>query len=235
MGKRSAGACLWHFAEPWPNCSDTCTVDVYEQIKPAFYGEKAAFSPVHIAAKYDGVIHKGSFKAEITLYNSTDKAFSGKITAQLFDLSGKLLREKSGLCSAAADTVVANALEVEMENLPDGNFFLRQTLFAENGDVITQGYSIHSTKDIPYEELLTQPVCPIQATLSGDTLTLKNLGSVVASGVTVECDLDHYVRFSDGCVMLLPGEEKTLKLTNSTDFETLYISGFGVPYSKLTV
>jgi len=235
MGKRCAGSILWHFSEPWPNFCDTCSVDMYDQPKPAFYGEKAAFRPVHIAAKYDSVIHKGSFKAEITLYNATDKEFNGKITAQLFDLSGKLLGEKSSLCSAAADTVVANAMEVAWTDLPDGNFFLRQTLFGENGEVLTQGYSIHSTKDVPYRALLTQPACPIRATLCGDALTLKNMGSTVASGVVVECDLEHHVRFSDNCLMLLPGEEKTVKLLNSTDFEKMYISGFGVPYSELAI
>ena len=235
MDKRCAGAILWHFAEPWPNVNDNCTVDAYDQVKPAFYGEKAAFSPIHIAAKYDGVTHKGSFNAQFTLYNATTATVSGKITAEMFDLSGKKLAEKSASCSAGADSIVANALEVEFNNLPDGVFFIRQTLTDEGGKVLDQGYSIHSTKDVPYRDLLDQPECAIKAELCGDVLRIKNAGNVVASAVTVECDLESHVIFSDGCMMLLPGEEREIKLTYSTEFNSLYICGFGVPHQKLDI
>ncbi len=233
MGKRCACSCLWHMGEPWPNASDTCTIDAYDQVKPAFYGEKSAFSSIHIAAKYDGVIHKDSFKSQISLYNATTEKVSGKINVQMFDMSGKLLDQASGNCCAEADTTVANALEVEFSNLPDGVFFIRQTLTDDSGKVISHGYSIHSTKDIPYKDLLTQPECEIKTELCGDVLKIKNAGDAVASAVTVECDLDSHIIFSDGCMMLLPGEEREIKLTYSTEFKSLYISGFGVPYRKL--
>lgn len=235
LGKRCAGSVLWHFAEPWTNTADTCTVDTYDQIKPAFYGEKAAFSPIHIAAKYDGVIHENSFNTQFTLYNATTETINGKINVEMFDLSGKLLAEKSGACSADAETIIPNALEVEFNNLTDGVFFIRQTLMDDSGKVITQGYSIHSTNEIPYAALLTQPECEIKAQLCGDVLKIKNAGNAVASAVSVECDLDSQVVFSDGCMMLLPGEERELKLMYSTEFNNLYISGFGVPHRKLAI
>ena len=233
LGKRCAGAVLWHFGEPWPNVADTCTVDVYDQVKPAFYGEKAAFRPIHVAAKYDGVIHRDGFCAYFTLYNATEERVRGRLRVELFDLRGALLDSASADCSADADSIVENALAVEFTHLPDGVFFIRQTLTDEKGEVLSQGYSIHSTKEIPYGELLTQPTCKLEARLFGDELTLKNAGDAVASAVTVECDLDSHVIFSDGCVMLLPGEECRIRLTYSTAFDSLYVSGFGVPYGRL--
>jgi hypothetical protein len=233
LGKRCAGAVLWHFGEPWPNVADTCTVDAYDQVKPAFYGEKAAFSPIHVAAKYDGIIHRDGFCAHLTLYNATEACVRGRLSAELFDLRGTLLERACADCSADADSTVENALTVEFSHLPDGVFFLRQTLTDEKGEVLSQGYSIHSTKELPYAELLTQPTCKLEATLCGDELTLKNVGDAVASAVTVECDLDSHVIFSDGCMMLLPGEERRIRLSYSTAFDSLYVSGFGVPYGRL--
>lgn len=61
-------------------------------------------------------------------------------------------------------------------------------------------------------------------------------GTAVASGLTLECRNQDHVLFSDGCLMLLPGEEISLEVT-FTDGATvpLFLSGFGVPYHRLEV
>jgi len=236
LGKRCAGACLWHYAEPWPNFADTCSVDAYDQPKPTFYGTKAAFRLLHVAARYNSVVHKDVFEADISLFNSTATAFSGKIVAQLYAMDGTLLGETCGDCSAEPDTVVAEALPVRFDNLPDGIFFLRQTLLDENGAVVDSGYSVHSTHDVPYLPLLSQPECTIEAKLDTNRLTLKNTGSAVVSALTVECEFTDSILFSDGCMMLLPGEEVCITLDHADHkIGKLFISGFGVPYHELSL
>lgn len=234
LGKRCAGAWLWHMGEPWPNVSDNSSIDVFDQVKPAFYGEKAAFRALHIAAHYDSVIHKEAFKAEISLYNSTASVFTGTIAARLYALDGTLLDEIQADCKAEADSVVSKALELHFTNLPDGLFFLRQTLLDKSGCVLESGYSVHSTHDIPYAALLSQPICCIETMVEGRRLRLKNVGSYVVSALTVECENESSLIFSDGCLMLLPGEETYLELKNRSNvLGDLFISGFGVPYRKL--
>ncbi len=234
LGKRCAAACLWHMAEPWPNAADTCSIDAYDQPKPAFYGEKEAFKPLHIALKYHSVIHKDSFNAEVTLYNSTDKFFKGKVTVQLYDIKGNMLEEVSGECEACPDETVANVLSVEFKSLPDGVFFVRQILFDGENNEADRGYSIHSTASVPYKELLSQPQCKIDARLMGNTLKLKNCGEYVVSGLTAECDLNHNILFSKGCIMLLPDEETEIEISNPhSTVGKLHISGFGVPWQEI--
>lgn len=234
LGAKCAGSCLWHMGEPWANAIECCTMDAYDQVKPAYYGEAAAFRPLHIAPRYEAVIHKDAIEIEMSLYNATEKPFSGRIRVQTFTLTGALLEEKECSCYADADSVVPKAAVCRFEKVYDGPVFLRQYLMDSSGKVVDSGYSIHGMQEMPYAALLTQPACQIHAVLEGNLLKLKNKGDCVVSGLTVECSNDRDVMFSDGCIMLLPGEQKEIALDFSGQTPgPLYISGFGVPYQKL--
>lgn len=233
-GLRCAGAALWHLGEPWPNVVENCVIDGYDQVKPSYYGISAAFRPIHIAAKYNSVIHTDTLNAEITLYNATTAPFSGSILLQLYAMDGTLLQEQLTACSAGTDCVVPVAAAFTYEKLPEDLFYLRQTLLDEDGNKIDSGYSIHSTYAVPYAPLLTQPECEIATLWEGDTLILKNMGKAVVSALTLECANANSVFFSDGCLMLLPGEEVKIQVSfQSKGNISLYLSGFGVPYRKL--
>jgi len=235
LGKVCACSCLWHMAEPWPNMLDNCMIDAFEQVKPAYYGQKAAFRPLHIAPKLDGIIHtEREFTVEMTLYNSTDKAFHGSIQTKLYSLDGKLLQEYRNACGASADTTVPAICTLRFDKLADGPMFLCYMLFDEEDRELERGYSIHTLNRVPYQALLNQPECKIETKLLGNTLYLTNTGSAVVSGLTVECDNNNTIYFSDGCMLILPGETRTVTLEYSGEqCGNLYISGFGVPYQKL--
>lgn len=232
-GEKRAGASLWHFGEPWPNFVDNCVVDAFDQPKPAYYGHKKAFTPLHLSAHYDTVIHKDGFSATLTLLNSTDKSFSGSILAEIYSLDGKRLYYTDGECFAEADSVVESAMTVNLKTLPEGVFFLRQTLKNVEGEAIETGYSIHSTKDEPYRELMLMDEVELQAELLGSTVSLTNKGDRVISALTVSTDNSDRAFFSDGCIMLLPGETAAIDMSYDGETPTLYVSGFGVPFYKI--
>lgn len=234
LGEACAGACLWHLGEPWPNVIDNSTIDAYDQVKPAWYGQKAAFRPLHLSAHYDSVIHGDSMKVEMALHNTTKKAFTGKMRVQIYGLDGTLAESFEKECTVQPDSVVPCAGSFVFTRLPEGVFFLRQNLLDEEGNVVETGYSIHSTKEIPYADLLTQPECPMEVKLEGNHVYLKNKGNVVVSGLTVECDNQQNIFFSDGCLMLLPGECIRIQMDTMQETEPrLYLSGFGVPYQQI--
>jgi len=236
LGARCAGSCLWHLGEPWPNVIENSTIDTFDQVKPAYYGQLAAFRTLHLSAHYDSVIHKEQFDVTFALHNTTVSDFAGTIRAQLYDLNGTLLAQQEKSCAVKADCVSACAADMTFTDLPNGVFFLRQTLFDAEGTAVETGYSIHSTADVPYAELLEQAVCDMKVDFSGNILTLRNLGPAVASGLTIECDNDKIAFFSDGCMMLLPGETKTITVEfPDGNIGPLYLSGFGVPYQKINL
>ena len=63
---------------------------------------------------------------------------------------------------------------------------------------------------------------------------LINKGGKIISALTLECDADQSVFFSDGCCMLLPNESVVISLDYLGDKQpTLFVSGLGVPYRRL--
>ena len=234
LDKKCAGSILWHFAEPWPNIVDTSVVDAYDMPKPAFYGQKSSFKPIHIAAFYENIIHKDIFEAEIGVFNSTENDISGKILAEIYTLDGKLNSKYEFSCDIEKDSVVHTAGKIKSDKFPDGVFFLRLTLFDSVGNVLDRVYSIHSTEDIPYAQLLTQKECEIEAKKEGNSIVLKNTGECVVSGLTVEAENNSNVILSDGCLMLLPGEEAKLLISGDEDYKgKFFIHGFGVSYRQI--
>ena len=233
LGKKFAAVALWAFGEPWANVNECCTVDAFDQPKPAYYGEKAAFRPLHIAPKYASSVYQKEIGLEFTLYNSTLEAVDGQIRVTGYDFWGKELTCFTSPVCADADTVVPNAADVTFTNL-SGIVYIRWELLI-NGKIADKGYTVFSDTYAPYEPLVHQEICTISAKLDGNKITLKNNGPMVASAVTLECGNHNHAYFSDGCLMLLPGEEASVDVEFLNGCVPLYISGFGVPYQALNL
>ena len=233
LGKKFAAASLWAFGEPWANVNECCSVDAYDQAKPAYYGEKAAFRPLHIAPKYASSVYEKEIGLEFTLYNTNVNPVAGEIRVASYNLKGEKLESFTGKVSAEADAVVPGAMDVKLTKL-GGMIFVRWEL-AVDGAVADTGWTVFGDTYAPYEPLVHQEECAISGKLCGNQLTLKNNGKVVASAVTLETDNDTHAYFSDGCMMLLPGEEVTVDVEFVDGQVPLYISGFGVSYQKLGV
>ena len=233
MGRKFAAAALWAFGEPWANVNECCSVDAYDQPKPAYYGEKAAFRPLHIAPKYASSVHNGEIGLEFTLYNTALTDVSGELRVTGFNIRGELLDCVTGKVSAGADSVVPNAMDVKLTGLR-GLVFVRWELVVD-GAVGDRGYTVFGDTYAPYEPLVHQEECAISARLEGSRLTLKNNGKAVASAVTLECANTCHAYFSDGCMLLLPGEEVSVDVEFVDGQVPIYISGFGVPYQKLNI
>lgn len=234
LGNRCAGACLWHLGEAWPNLVDNCVVDAFDQVKPGYYGQACAFKPIHLIARYSSVIHKEHFSASFSVSNFTDKPFMGSIAVEIYSLSGELLFTDRRECAAHTDGISSNAFKISVSDLPDSVFFMRQKLIDANNTVIDSGYSIHSTDDIPYRNLLLQGEVGLDARIDGNSIILTNNGSEVISALTVSTDNEDNAYFDDGCIMLLPGESVTVNMTVYGETPTLYCSGFGVPFTRIT-
>ena len=233
LDKKFAIAALWAFAEPWPNVNECCSVDGFDQPKPAYYGEKAAFRPLHVAPKYNSSVYEKEIDLEFTLYNTTLSPVAGEIRVTSYNMQGKALECFTGAVSADVDTVIPNAMDVKLTKL-GGMIFVRWELVVD-GNVADTGWTVFGDTYAPYEPLVHQEICEISAKLSDGKLTLKNNGKVVASAITVETKNYDHAYFSDGCIMLLPGEEVTVDVEFVNGEVPMYISGFGVPYQTLKI
>lgn len=233
LGKKFAAASLWALGEPWANVNECCSIDAYDQPKPAYYGEKAAFRPLHIAPKYASSVYDREINLEFTVYNTALTGVSGEICVTSYNIWGEQLELVTGKVRADADEVIPNAMDVRLTKV-GGIVFVRWELLTDGG-IADSGYTVFGDTYAPYEPLVHQPVCQISAKLEGSKLTLKNDGKAIASAVTLECDNACHAYFSDGCMMLLPGEEVTVNVEFVNGQVPLYVSGFGVPYQSLKV
>ena len=234
LGNRCAGACLWHLGEAWPNLVDNCVVDVYDQVKPGYYGQASAFMPIHLLAHYDSVIHTERFDARFSVSNFTDKRFDGSIIVEIYSLNGDLAFTDTCKCTVAADEICTDAFKISVKSLPNGVFFMRQKLVDSAGAIIDTGYSVHSTDDIPYRALLLQGAVGLDTKIKENSVILTNKGHAVISALTISTDNNDNVYFDDGCIMLLPGESASINMTVCGTSPTLYCSGFGVPFTQIT-
>ena len=233
LGNRCAGACLWHLGEAWPNLVDNCVVDAYDQVKPAYYGQSGSFTPIHLMAHYNSVIHKESFDARFSVSNFTDKPFRGSIVVEIYSLNGELVFSDHCECAVSSDGTCKDIFKISVNDLPDNVFFMRQQLIDSDGLVIDKGYSVHSSTNIPYRNLLLQESVGLDARIDGNSVILKNTGNEVISALTISTDNSDNVYFDDGCIMLLPGESAVITMTVCGEFPTLYCSGFGVPFTRI--
>ena len=125
---------------------------------------------------------------------------------------------------------------MNFDKLGEGTYILKLELYDGEGRLVDSGYSVHSSGyELPYRELVKCKT-NIETTLSGNALLLKNNGKFAAVGLTVECDITDDFMFSDGAMLLLPAESRTVEITSSSgtcEIGNLYISALGVPYSKI--
>ena len=232
LDRKCAGVILWHLAEAWPCVSDDCIVDFSNQPKPAYYGVKKAFEAIHISAKYNSIIHENGFDSEITIYNSTNKAFRGLAVAYIYDIKGKLLLEHKEEVYCKEESVVPRLFDISLKETPKGVFYLSLELFDDSGNIVDTNYSVHSTNAItPYKQLLNLPNCKVDISKHGDKIELRNVSEYVVPGLSIECSMKDNVYFSDGCIMLLPGEKRIITMKGEP--LQLFVNGFGVPYHNL--
>jgi hypothetical protein len=178
-------------------------------------------------------VYEKEIGLEFTLYNTNLNGISGDIRVTSYNIRGEKLESFTGAVSAEADAVVPNAMDVKLTKL-GGVIFVRWELLVD-GAVKDTGWTVFGDTYAPYEPLVHQEKCDIAGKLEGSKLTLKNNGKVIASAITVETDNKRHAYFSDGCMMLLPGEEVTVEVEFVDGQTPLYISGFGVPYQSLEV
>jgi beta-mannosidase len=231
---QSSGAMPWHFAEPWPNVCDTCSVDVYDQPKPSYFAVARANRPIHVSARYDAIIwsDKQEFTAELWGHNSTDKPFVGQLATSLWSLEGRCLLTKEQAVSLEPEQAGRwDNITHKMEGLPE-LFLLYSILKDDKGTVVSCHWSVHSKRsESPLNGLRHLPETELTTHRKGNLLCVTNSGSVVAAGVWLETALDDHVRFSDNWLILVPGETAEIRIEGTC--ESIRISAWNVSEVKV--
>ncbi len=214
---RRSGAIAWHFAEPWPNVCDTCSVDYYDQTKPAYYAYARAMRPIHVSAKYESTIwnEKNRFVAELWGHNSTETSVSGTVSVGLWSLAGtcvyqteKPVRIRREAAEKLCDVSAAREL------LPQPTFLLHAVLADRSGREISQHCSLHSTvAGAPLAHLRSLPEGMIDVTVRESGFDVRNTGESVIVGFWLESSVNEKFFLDDNWLCLFPSEIRRFTVT----------------------
>jgi hypothetical protein len=223
----NAGRLLWMTQPAWPSMIWGILSSDYDT-QASFYGTQKACEPVHI--QLDLATN------DVQIINTTRDTQHG-LTMQVgvYSLAGKLLTQQRATLEVSADDT-AKALNLDLAPLlATGQIvFIRLTLHAQDGSLLSTNFYWRAKDDASYRALNT--LAPATLSLSATAqpsgangnasagatrhirIHLKNTGTAVAlnTKLTTFNAKDNKqilpAYYSDNYISLLPGEEETLTL-----------------------
>lgn len=146
----------WQFNEPWP--TTVCTSAVHYSGKPklAYYAVSAAYRPVTVTARYNGLTFKKGEPVCASIWAINEKsAFESELQVSLHDLKGRELMPKKVLPVKVPANSAARLLELVAPLAPE--FEGITVLDVHLGHEISNRYLFSNRADYPLQDLLKYP------------------------------------------------------------------------------
>ena len=219
----NSGRMLWMTQPAWPSTEWQIYSHDYDT-HAAYYGVKIASEPIHIQLDLPNY--------EIAIINNTTAPLPHlNVHAQVFDISSKLLFERTITADVAANSA-NNILRLALEDALASNpvLFVKLTLIGANNELLSQNFYWLAAHNYDYRNLnnlaavtlrasaTSQSAGPRDNTESHITVTLTNPSQTTAlttkltllDGANGARILPAY--YSDNYVSLLPNEQRTIRI-----------------------
>ena len=215
----NSGRMLWMTQPAWPSTEWQIYSHDYDT-HAAYYGIKLASEPIHI--QLDLPDH------EIAIINNTTAALPHlNVHAQVYDISSKLLFERSITTDAAANSA-NNILRLALEDTLAANpvVFVKLTLTGADNKLLSQNFYWLAAHDSDYRKLNDLAAVTLKTSATSQTagsenhitVTLANPSQTTAlttkltllDGATGARMLPAY--YSDNYISLLPSEQRTIQI-----------------------
>ncbi|HEY8310531.1 MAG TPA: glycoside hydrolase family 2 TIM barrel-domain containing protein, partial [Gemmatimonadaceae bacterium] len=159
----NSGRMLWMTQPAWPSTEWQIFSHDYDT-HASYYGVKVASEPVHIQLDLPNY--------EIAIINNTTSALPQlSVHAQVFDLSSKLLFERSSTIDATANATT-NLARLPLEDTLTANpvVFVKLVLTDDTGKQLSQNFYWLGAHDWDYRKLNELPAVTLQATTTAQTV-----------------------------------------------------------------
>ncbi len=234
---RNSGFLVWQFNDIWPAVS-WATVDWYGTPKAAYYFQKRASRPIHVATDFERYLWKPgeSFGADVFLLNDSEAPVPrATYRVRLLDVQGTTIAERQGAARGPKNaSVKLGRLEYAIpETMAGQSFFVSaQLLDAQDREISSTLYPIAVSKTDGYEGIFRELGAMPEVTLQADaapvswtwdaqgaaqgTIRLSNPSTHLAFFVRVrlveESDALR-ATYSDNYVSLLPGDSEVIAVS----------------------
>lgn len=208
------GFLIWKTQNPWTALRGQA-YDWYLDVNAMFFGIKKGSEPFHPLYNLES--------KKVELVNSTLKAYKElTVKAQLINLSGEIIWEKSQKSEALANTVSSMYKIPEPKDL-DGVYFLKLTLFDKTEQISDNIYWL-TTKNKDYSQLDQLPTAKPEFSLvlnkEGDNYSYT-IGMEAPNNISFFNRIKIFdkrsgkrilpVHYSDNYITLMPGDKKSIK------------------------
>jgi beta-mannosidase len=213
---RTSGVLPWQLAESYPNAWCTAAIDWLGDPKPAWYGVRRAYRPVHACASFPTWAWGGrpELAAVVSAWGG-----EGEVTARLLDVAGRVVAEERFTLAPGAPG--ATALEPAGELAAPAAAFSRNlalldlVVTLDDGRRAANSYLLSTAADLA--PLLDLDPADVACTLEDGAVVLRHLGGMAVPGLVLEdgrpADEPGWAVFGDNMIDLLPGEERRIALS----------------------
>ena len=199
-------------------------MDFYGQPRPAYWWCKKAYQLLHPSASYEklGWAPGETFCAEIWLSSSVYKG-GCTVAWELCDLTGKALSAGEQTAAAGAGAAMhVTTVTWAVAQVPHDAFVLRLRVTNAAGKTSRNDYLFGARSEPVLSGLQTLPVTTLEVLKGDGAVTLRNAGALFALGVRL--DSDAWLEFSDNYLMIAPGEEVTVQVSDAASVQVTGIN-----------
>ncbi|HET9059699.1 MAG TPA: glycoside hydrolase family 2 TIM barrel-domain containing protein [Acidimicrobiales bacterium] len=218
---RTSGVFPWQLDESYPNAWCTSALDWSGAPKPAYYGVRMAYRPVHVCARFPCWTWEGepTFIAEVFAWPGP-----GSVTARVIDLHGSVMAKTSfdvppaptpnddpAHSTRPSAALVVGKISAPLEHARAGSIFVLDLEYspgASAGRAVMNRYVLSSGPDL--SPLLELPPAQVAMSVRDGVVELAHLSGPAAVGITLEdgrpAGGPGWALPADNMVVLLPGE-----------------------------
>jgi beta-mannosidase len=209
---RSAGTFPWQFDESFPNAWCTTAVDHRGDPKPAYFGVRRAYRPVHVCARFARWAWAGAgpFRADAWAWSVDEPRADVRVDAAVRTMDGEALAEASWPVALPDDRPrCAGVLEAA---LPEAVVILDLQLVGDESVLATNRYVVSGAADLAALRSLAPAEVDVEIERASDDwrLAFAHRGGPAAVGLVVDddrpFDAPGWAEADDGWFVLLPGE-----------------------------
>jgi beta-mannosidase len=213
---RSSGSLPWQFNESYPNAWCTAAVDHHGDPKPAYFGVRRAYEPVHVSAAFDGAAWAGrsTFSARVWAWNAVGHDVAD-VRAQVRGVDGACVTVEKRRVELR-DGRPVEALTIEATRVPDPLFVLDLELVVSGARVSTNRYLLSAGADFAPLLDVERTRIAVDRRVEGDAweLELCHVAGPAAIGIAIDddrpIDVPGWAEPGDGGFELFPGERRTV-------------------------
>lgn len=214
-----SGYIIWMGHDCVHNLANNSVIEIDGSTKPAYDVLQRAYGRRHVSMKHDAISYAAgeALKAEVWVHEDTlpgaaqtKERLRGSVIASMRGMDGRELKTQILPLTQAGDSACAGTIDWPVPELAE-KLFIVELSWQYADETVSNRYVLSQQAKHPLAPLLQLKPAELQAHKDGQTVRVRNVGTVAAVGVRlVKCSADKALLTTCNNVVLLPNEEAVI-------------------------